>query len=106
MNEQHIEDLITVLYDTIQDAKSVPLSADKCILERDRILDMLDEIIAAGAVSDTHLRMLIQEIIINEKNGKLKIKIQIKAKFSSHIDFIPDEDDPMYQNMDPYLIEK
>ena len=46
MNEQHIEDLITVLYDTIQDAKSVPLSADKCTLERDRILDMLDEIIA------------------------------------------------------------
>ena len=46
MNEQHIEDLITVLYDTIQDAKSVPLSADKCILERERILDMLDEIIA------------------------------------------------------------
>ena len=46
MNEQHIEDLITVLYDTIQDAKSVPLSADKCIIERDRILDMLDEIIA------------------------------------------------------------
>ena len=46
MNEQHIEDLITVLYDTIQDAKSVPLSADRCILERDRILDMLDEIIA------------------------------------------------------------
>lgn len=69
-------------------------------------IDMLDEIIAAGAVSDTHLRMLIQEIIINEKNGKLKIKIQIKAKFSSHIDFIPDEDDPMYQNMGPYLIEK
>ena len=68
-------------------------------------IDMLDEIIAAGAVSDTHLRMLIQEIIINEKNGKLKIKIQIKAKFSSHIDFIPDEDDPMYQNMGPYLIE-
>jgi len=46
MNEQHIEDLITVLYDTIQDAKSVPLAADKCILERDKILDMLDEIIA------------------------------------------------------------
>ena len=46
MNEQHIEDLITVLYDSIQDAKSVPLSADKCILERDKILDMLDEIIS------------------------------------------------------------
>lgn len=46
MNEQHIEDLITVLYDTIQDAKALPLGADKCILERDKILDMLDEIIA------------------------------------------------------------
>ena len=46
MNEQHIEDIITTLYDTIQDAKSVPLAADKCIVERDRILDMLDEIIA------------------------------------------------------------
>ncbi len=46
MNEQHIEDIITVLYDTIQDAKSLPLGADKCIVERDKLLDMLDEIIA------------------------------------------------------------
>lgn len=45
MSEQHIEDIITVLYDTIQDAKSLPLGADKCILERDKLLDMLDEII-------------------------------------------------------------
>ena len=46
MNEQHIEDLITTLYDMIQDAKSVPLAGDKCIMERDRALDLLDEIIA------------------------------------------------------------
>lgn len=46
MNDQHIEDIITTLYDTIQDAKSLPLGADKCIVERDRVLDMLDEIIA------------------------------------------------------------
>ena len=46
MNEQHIEDIITTLYDMIQDAKSMPLSADKCILERDKALDLLDEIIA------------------------------------------------------------
>ena len=46
MNDQHIEDIITSLYDMIQDAKSVPLAADKCILERDKALDMLDEIIA------------------------------------------------------------
>ena len=46
MNEKHIEDLITSLYDMVQDARSMPLSADKCILERDKVLDMLDEIIA------------------------------------------------------------
>lgn len=44
--QQHIEDMITALYDTIQDAKSLPLGADKCIVERDKILDMLDEILA------------------------------------------------------------
>ena len=39
----NIEELITALYDMIQDAKALPLGADKCILERDRALDMLDE---------------------------------------------------------------
>ena len=46
MNERNIEDIIGALYDLVQDARSVPLAADKCIVERDRVLDMLDEIIA------------------------------------------------------------
>ena len=46
MNEKHIEDIITALYDMIQDARGLPLGADKCIVERDRVLDMLDEISA------------------------------------------------------------
>ncbi len=46
MNEKHIEETISALYDMIQDARAVPLAADKCILERDKALDMLDEIIA------------------------------------------------------------
>ena len=46
MNEQHIEDIISALYDMIQDARALPLGADKCILDRDKVLDMLDEIIA------------------------------------------------------------
>lgn len=46
MNEKHIEDLITSLYDMIQDARAVPLAADKCFVERDKALDLLDEIIA------------------------------------------------------------
>ena len=46
MNEQTVEDIISGLYDMVQDARSLPLAADKCILERDKVLDMLDEIIA------------------------------------------------------------
>ena len=46
MNEQHIEDIITTLYDMVQDARALPLGADKCILERDKVLDMLHEITA------------------------------------------------------------
>ena len=46
MNERNIEDIIGALYDLVQDARAMPLAADKCIVERDKILDMLDEIIA------------------------------------------------------------
>lgn len=46
MNDRNTEDIIGALYDLVQDARSMPLAADKCILERDKVLDMLDEIIA------------------------------------------------------------
>ncbi len=46
MTDRNTEDIIGALYDMVQDARSMPLAADKCILERDRVLDMLDEIIA------------------------------------------------------------
>lgn len=46
MSNRTTEDIIGALYDMVQDARSMPLAADKCILERDKVLDMLDEIIA------------------------------------------------------------
>ncbi len=46
MSDRTTEDIIGTLYDMVQDARSMPLAADKCILERDKVLDMLDEIIA------------------------------------------------------------
>ena len=39
-----ITELIDQLYVSIQDAKGFPLSGDKCILDRDNALDLLDEI--------------------------------------------------------------
>jgi len=46
MSNRSTEDVIGALYDMIQDARAMPLAMDKCIVERDRVLDMLDEIIA------------------------------------------------------------
>lgn len=46
MSDRNIEDIIGALYDLVQDARAMPLAADKCILERDQVLDMLDEVIA------------------------------------------------------------
>ena len=40
----NLEELINALYDMIQDAKSVPLSSEKCIIERDKALYMLDDL--------------------------------------------------------------
>ena len=60
MNEQHIEDIITSLYDMVQDAKSMPLNPDKCILERDRVLDMLDELIAQFPNELKHSRTIVE----------------------------------------------
>ena len=60
MNEQHIEEIITALYDMIQDARALPLGADKCILERDKVLDMLDEIIAALPAERNQSRTIVE----------------------------------------------
>ena len=39
-----VDELLDMLYQMIDEAKNVPLSSDKCMLERDRALDLLDEI--------------------------------------------------------------
>jgi len=60
MNEQNIDDIISALYDMVQDARALPLGADKCILERDKVLDMLDEIIAQLPVELKQARTIVE----------------------------------------------
>ncbi len=60
MNEHHIEEIITTLYDLVQDARALPLGADKCILERDKVLDMLDEIIAQMPAELKQARSIVE----------------------------------------------
>ncbi len=49
-------------------------------------LELMDSIIAEGAISNTHLRMLIDEIIIYDEDGTLRIKIVLNGDFANHFD--------------------
>ena len=60
MSDRTTEDIIGALYDLVQDARSMPLAADKCILERDKVLDMLDEIIAQLPVELKQSRTIVE----------------------------------------------
>jgi len=60
MSEQTIEEIINALYDVIQDARGLPLGADKCIVERDKVLDMLDEVIAQLPVELKQAKTIVE----------------------------------------------
>jgi len=83
MNEQTLEDIISELYDMIQDARSVPLAADKCIVERDKVLDMLDEIIAQLPVELKQARTIVEsrnELIGQARRESEMLVIQATEK--------------------------
>ena len=60
MNEQHIEEMLSALYDMIQDARGVPLASDKCMVERDKVLDRLDEIISQLPVEIKQSKTIVE----------------------------------------------
>ncbi|MGM9521726.1 MAG: hypothetical protein ACI3VB_04530 [Oscillospiraceae bacterium] len=39
-----VQELLDMLYNMITDAWGLPLGAEKCVIERDKVLDLLDEI--------------------------------------------------------------
>ena len=78
MNEQNMEDIISALYDMVQDARAVPLAADKCIVERDKVLDMLDEIIAQMPVELKQARTIVESR--NELIGQARREAEILVR--------------------------
>lgn len=49
--------------------------------------DLIEQIVEDGAIGDTNLRMLVDEIVITAKDKMLDITINLKAEFRRHIDF-------------------
>ena len=56
-----VEELVDLLFEMIDEAKSVPLSSDKCMIERDRALDLLDDIRAQFPVELKEARKLLEK---------------------------------------------
>ena len=54
-----IEELLDLLYTEIEEAKNMPLSNDKCVIERDRVLDMIDDVKAELPVELKRARGLV-----------------------------------------------
>ena len=54
-----VEELLDSLYEMIEDAKGVPITGDKCMLERDKALDLLDDVRAQFPVEFAEARKLL-----------------------------------------------
>lgn len=54
-----VEELLNMLYETIEDAHGALFGAEKCVLDRDKALDLLDEIRAQFPVELAEARKLV-----------------------------------------------
>ena len=54
-----VEELLDMLFEMVDEAKNMPLSSDKCVLERDRALDLIDDIRAQFPVELGEAKKLV-----------------------------------------------
>ena len=72
-----VQELIDMLYNMITDAWGLPLGAEKCVIERDKVLDLLDEIKAQLPTELAEARRLVAartEFINNAKREAESIR--------------------------------
>lgn len=53
-------------------------------LKRD--ISLIDDILREGKMSEAHLRMLVEKILVHEADGRLDLEIRLKAPFRDHLD--------------------
>ncbi|NLO47368.1 MAG: hypothetical protein GX111_03465 [Clostridiales bacterium] len=72
-----VNELIEMLYNMVSDAWGLPLGAEKCVIERDKVLDLLDEIKAQLPTELAEAKRLVNaraEFIANAKREADTIK--------------------------------
>lgn len=77
---------IQKLEDEIKSIQDYNSTIKKRKAEMKDSVEIIEKIIKEGAISDANLRLLVNKIIIFEKDKKLSIKIKLNAKFQRHKD--------------------
>ena len=53
-------------------------------LKRD--ISLIDDILRESKMSEAHLRMLVEKILVHEEDGRLDLEIRLKVPFRDHLD--------------------
>ena len=83
MTSGGVEDLINMICDMVTDAWSIPLGNDRCVVERDKLLDLLDEIKASLPAELKQARTIVDarnEIMSGAKREAEAIKRQAEER--------------------------
>ena len=78
-----VEELLDMLFDMVDEAKNVPLSGDKCMIERDRALDLIDDIRAQFPVELSEAKKVMAsraDMIASAKREADAIRRQAEEK--------------------------
>ncbi|OUN83025.1 recombinase family protein [Gemmiger sp. An50] len=80
------EEQIAVAKKQIEELQNISemLRSRQAKLKRD--ISLIDDILQDGKMSEAHLKMLVEKILVHEEDGKLDLEIRLKAPFRDHLD--------------------
>jgi DNA invertase Pin-like site-specific DNA recombinase len=87
----------------IESIKSIDVTIQKRKAKIKESIDLIDQIVESGGISDTHLRMLVEQVIIGEDENGLNISIMLKAPFRQHIDVYGDDGEIVERNFESWV---
>ena len=74
-----VEELLDMLFEMIDEAKNAPLSSDKCVIERDRALDLIDDIRSQFPMELTEARKMMARRAEMEAESKRKAEAIVRS---------------------------
>ncbi len=78
------EDYITAAKEQLGTYTDMEAATRRKKLKAQSSIDLLDELIANGSITESHLRMIVDKILISESDGELDLEICLKAAFRTH----------------------